>query len=170
MKSIALCGVALTAAVVAFDQVPISPPQLTTLTGCIGGDGKSRPITLMKALIVPAGTASTDADAAVISDSAGASARETPTGKTAASGVVGTAGTISGTAPAGSSASSVGGYRLSGADMSSWIGRRVQIVGTLVSSPTASSSATGANAPRAIAMPEFRVVTVQPITGACPQR
>jgi hypothetical protein len=59
--------------------------------------------------------------------------------------------------------------------MTSWIGRRVEIVGTLVSSPTASSAApvgtTGTfGKTDTLPIPEFRVVSVQPITGACPAR
>jgi hypothetical protein len=175
MKRVALGGVVLTATVVTFAQAPVNPPGLTTLSGCVGGGGKSRPITLSRALMLPASApAPAAAESAGAADGIVASDGVKPTSKTGTSASVGTAGTISGTAPAGSSASSIGGYRLSGADMSPWIGRRVQIIGTLVSSPTASSgassSATGANGPRAIAMPEFRVVTVQPITGECPQR
>jgi hypothetical protein len=62
------------------------------------------------------------------------------------------------------------GYRLSGTDMASWSGQRVQIVGVVVpaatGSPTA-SSATGAT------LPEFRVTSVTPVSGAsggCPQQ
>ena len=86
---------------------------------------------------------------------------------------VGTSGTITGTAPAGSSTSSISGYRLSGADMTPWVGRRVQIVGTLV--PAAARASSGGTAASkslagAIAMPEFRVVSVQPITGSCAEK
>jgi hypothetical protein len=71
----------------------------------------------------------------------------------------------------------IAGYRLTGNDMSSWVGQRVQIVGTVVR-PTApagaSASATGATGTAAttgaVQMPEFRVFSVQPTTGACPQR
>src|SRR4029077_4402300 len=80
-------------------------------------------------------------------------------------------GVIAGTAPAGSSGSSVTGYRLSGADMQPWIGKRVQLIGTFV--PAAASPA-GATTPGTVtsatsAPPvlEFRVQTVQAITGSC---
>jgi hypothetical protein len=62
--------------------------------------------------------------------------------------------------------------------MASWLGQRVQITGVLVT-PTApagaSSSATGStggtgSAAAATTMPEFRVVTVQPVSGPCPPR
>jgi len=45
---------------------------------------------------------------------------------------IGTSGAVTGTAPAGSSSSGVSGYRLSGVDMTSWVGKRVQLVGTVV--------------------------------------
>src|SRR5262249_16984945 len=74
---------------------------------------------------------------------------------------------VTGTAPAGSSASSVSGYRLSGADMTGWIGRRVQIVGTMTPSAAGASATNPAVTPSAT-LPEFRVVSVQPISGDCP--
>jgi hypothetical protein len=75
--------------------------------------------------------------------------------------------TAVGTAPAGSSASSVSGYRLTGADMTGWLGRRVQIVGQMVPT-TAGASATNPAATARATLPEFRVVSVQPISGECP--
>jgi hypothetical protein len=58
--------------------------------------------------------------------------------------------------------------------MTSWIGRRVQIVGSMVpsASGTAASGAaasSGAAGPTGT-FPEFRVVSVQPMTGDCPPR
>ena len=166
MKTAVLCGIALTSAVAVYGQTPAAPPRTTTLTGCITGGTKSRPITLVNALIVPLDAATTASAAVVPSAPA-----EAPTGT---SGSLGAAATVRGTAPAGSSSSSVGGYRLSGADMTSWIGRRVQIVGTLVSSPTASSTSpvgtSGTLGTNPLPMPEFHVVSVQPITGVCRAR
>jgi len=83
-------------------------------------------------------------------------------------GAVGTSGTIAGTAPAGSSTSSVSGYRLSGSDMSGWVGRRVQIVGSVVPA-AAGASISAAGASTSASTPEFRVVSVQPVTGDCPK-
>ena len=82
----------------------------------------------------------------------------------------GASASIAGTAPAGSSGSSISGYRLSGTDMASWIGKRVQIVGSVV--PAAASAIPPAGAPGAsgLSFPEFRVVSVQPATGDCPQK
>jgi hypothetical protein len=57
------------------------------------------------------------------------------------------------------------GYRLSGTDMSSWSGQRVQVVGTVAPSTTA-----GSGTPGVTPMPEFRVQSVQPIAGPCPQQ
>jgi len=71
---------------------------------------------------------------------------------------------------AGSSASSLSGYRLSGTDMTSWIGRRVQIVGSVVPAAPGASPTAAAGATSASAFPEFRVISVQPTTGDCPQR
>jgi len=76
------------------------------------------------------------------------------------------------------------GYRLSGADVSAFAGKRVQIVGGLV--PTANAAATaGASSTGVVGgtgmtgtgsttsigtMPEFRVVSVKPIEGPCPPK
>ena len=64
------------------------------------------------------------------------------------------------------------GYRLSGADMSSWSGQRVQIVGTVVPGRTTAAAAAPTNATNAgVAAPmsEFRVQSVQPVDGPCPK-
>jgi pilus assembly protein FimV len=86
------------------------------------------------------------------------------------SGAVGTSGTIAGTAPAGSSTSSVSGYRLTGADMAGWVGRRVQIVGSVAPATPGVPASPAAGAPTTPSMPEFRVVSVQPVTGDCPKQ
>jgi hypothetical protein len=62
------------------------------------------------------------------------------------------------------------GYRLSGTDMTSWSGQRVQIVGVVIPSPSGSSTASGASG---ATLPEFRVTSVTPATGGsggCPQQ
>ena len=84
---------------------------------------------------------------------------------------MGTSGTAAGTAPAGSSASSVDGYRLSGVDMASWLGRRVHLTGTVVPpEPIPQAAAVESSDRLALAaMPEFRVMSVQPVTGPCPK-
>jgi hypothetical protein len=159
MKRAVLCGIALMSTATAVAQPPVAPPQTMTLTGCILGGAKSRQIALVNALALPEGTATTP------------TAPPPPDATPRTSESAATEATVRGTAPAGSSASSVNGYRLSGADMTAWIGRRVQIVGTLVSSPGGSSGTpigTSGTKNGPLPMPEFRVVSVQPITGACP--
>jgi len=168
MKMAGLGSIVLIATASALAQPPVPAPQTTTLTGCVTGGSKSQPITLMNALTLPAGAVAPTPDTAP-------PAAETPVpppANTAPAPAV--AASVQGTAPAGSSPSSVGGYRLSGTDMTAWIGRRVQIVGMLVSSPTGSSAkatgTTGRNKNEPLPMPEFRVMSVQPITGACPAK
>jgi hypothetical protein len=79
---------------------------------------------------------------------------------------------MTGTAPAGSSGSSITGYRLSGTDMQPWLGKRVQLQGTFVpaaASPAGSTAAAAAVTGGAITPPtlEFRVQSVQPVSGPC---
>jgi hypothetical protein len=86
---------------------------------------------------------------------------------------VGAVGTV-GTTPPGAVAA-IGppppplGYRLTGSDMSSWVGRRVRVVGTmdLVPPPIIPGTVDPANPGT---FPEFSVQSVLPLTGACPQR
>jgi hypothetical protein len=73
---------------------------------------------------------------------------------------------------------------LSGADVSTYTGKRVQIVGALVPSPNAAATAgatsssvigatgtTGVASPIGVTMlPEFKVVTVTPVAGPCSPR
>jgi hypothetical protein len=167
MTNAVLGSIALISAATVFAQPPVPAPQTTTLTGCVTGGSKSQPITLMNALVLPAG--------AVADTTPPAPEPAAPHAPAAATPAVGAAASVQGTAPAGSSPSSVGGYRLSGTDMTAWIGRRVQIVGTLVSSPASSATPAGTSGgnrrrPDPLPMPEFRVVSVQPITGACPAK
>jgi hypothetical protein len=114
-----------------------------------------------------AGTSGTAGTAAPAGTTGVAGAAGTPPAATPPAGAA--SASVAGTAPAGSSGSSVSGYRLSGSDMSSWLGRRVQIVGSIV--PAAPGAAPTAAAGGAQAtFPEFRVVSVQPMTGDCPQK
>jgi hypothetical protein len=50
-------------------------------------------------------------------------------------------------------------------DMTTWIGRRVQIVGTV--EPAKEAVALDAAKPAAPPMPTLRVMSVQPVTGPC---
>ena len=61
------------------------------------------------------------------------------------------------------------GYRLSGSDMSSWMGRRVQVVGTMDLVPPQFIPGT-VDMTNPATFPEFYVQSVLPLTGACPQR
>jgi hypothetical protein len=208
MKRLLLGCITLIGSTVAFAQPPepaaaAAQPRTITLTGCVAGGQNAQPVTLANALVIPATEqpAAAAAPPSPVPDAvsptptqpqsagAGAAAGAGPAGAAAppatsetagatAPAAVGTTGTVAGTAPAGSSSSSASGYRLSGADMSTWIGKRVQIVGSLVPAAAgaavtaAASSAIGASAAGASgssALPEFRVVSVSPATGDCPK-
>lgn len=56
------------------------------------------------------------------------------------------------------------GYRLMGSDMTSWVGRRVQVIGTMVPQEPEALSAPGTSYYQ-----EFDVQSVVPLTGVCPQ-
>ena len=77
-------------------------------------------------------------------------------------GAVGTFGSATAVPPAPS------GYFLTGSDMSSWVGRRVQVEGTLTSS-TIDIYPAVAGAASPPFLQEFRVLGVVPLIGACPQ-
>jgi hypothetical protein len=194
MKTVVLCGIALLAVAPAFAQTstPASadPANKTvTLTGCVGGGVDSAPITLSQAMVVPTSqpdqapspvppsTASpvTQSPDPTLPPSGAAAVTPSPTGtsgtKMPGPGTAATPGVMTGTAPAGSSGSSITGYRLSGADMQPWLGRRVQMIGTFVPAAAAPAGSTttaavtgGATTPPAL---EFRVQSVQPVTGPC---
>jgi hypothetical protein len=163
--------------------------KTVTLTGCVGGGGSdAKAITLTNALVIPgtpqpgqldqtpsplpptASSSATQPDPTMPPPAATAApappSAQSPVGTSgsktpATSGATGVA--VTGTAPAGSSASSVSGYQLSGTDMQPWIGKRVQVIGTFAPPPAASANA---GAP---AMREFKVQTVTPATGPCPR-
>ena len=177
-------------------QAPANTPRTITLTGCVAGGSNAQPVTLANAMVVPnapeaattpspvppaaSSGATQPAGAAAGVGTAGTAAAGAGTAGTASAGV-GTAGTmppagaagtsgaasVAGTAPAGSSGSSISGYRLSGTDMASWIGKRVQIVGSVVPAAAGATPTPGASG---LNVPEFRVVSVQPATGDCPQK
>jgi hypothetical protein len=170
MKTAVPCGIALLCSFAAFAQTPPTPadaPKAITITGCVAGGVNSQSITLTNAMVIPAADASAEGSAAPspVPPPVSSPATQPPS-------AVGTSGTVAGTAPAGSSTSSVSGYHLSGVDMSSWLGRRVQIVGSVVPSPIppAAGTATAASAPGTVKLPELRVVSVQPATGSCSEK
>jgi len=194
MVRLLLCGITLVGSSVAFAQTPAPPetgatPHTITLTGCVGGGANAQPVTLTSAMVIPtteqAGTVMPSPVPAPVSPTAtqpaaatGAAAKAGGTGAAGTPGAVGTSGTmVAGTAPAGSSSSSISGYKLSGTDMSPWLGRRVQIVGSLVpDAPNGAPTSAAAIGATRIApdgspiLPELRVVSVSPVTGECPGR
>jgi hypothetical protein len=197
MRTVVLCSITLLAVAPAFAQTgtPASADpahKSVTLTGCVGGGMDSAPITLSQAMVVPttpqpdqtpspvppsASSPATQPPDATLPPSGGAAVTPSPTGtsgtKMPGPSTAGTTGVITGTAPAGSSGSSITGYRLSGTDMQPWLGKRVQLLGTFVPAAAAPAGSTttaavtgGASMPPAL---EFRVQTVQPVTGPCPK-
>jgi hypothetical protein len=170
MKTAVLCGIALVCSSAAFAQTPPASgdaPKAITLTGCVAGGVNAQPITLTNAMVIPAADAAGESSAAPspVPPPVSPPATQPPS-------PVGTSGTVVGTAPAGSSTSSASGYRLSGVDMSSWLGKRVEIVGSVVAAPIppAAGTATAASAPGTVKLPELRVVSVQPATGSCSEK
>jgi hypothetical protein len=184
MRTPWLCSFVMFGATAACGQTnsPPATPQsdasrTVAVTGCVARGHKSEPITLTHAMVLPFGVPVATQDTAPAPDwftpplldpaRLSASATQPPQGAQSrtkppptgsaipdAVGTSGTSVTIVGTAPVGSSASSVDGYRLSGVDMTSWIGRRVQLIGKLIpAGPT----------------PEFRVTSVEPVSGPCPR-
>ena len=198
MKNLWLCSFVVAGATAAYGQTSVTPPvssdsaRTVVVTGCVARGDKADPITLTHAMVMPFGSPSvapepisaaepstppspepTPVSAAATQPQTPAARKATPPSTTGSAipGAVGTSGTIEGTAPAGSSASTVDGYRLSGVDMTTWIGRRVQIMGT-VSPPAALTQAVAVETSERVAlaaMPEFRVMSVQPVTGPCPK-
>ena len=57
------------------------------------------------------------------------------------------------------------GYRLTGSDMSSWVGRRVQVTGNVVPPDPEAVEVF----PEIASFPQFDVHSVVPLTGGCPQ-
>ena len=196
MKIPCLCSFVVFGASAVFGQTSPTPPvasdapRTVVVTGCVARGDTSDPVTLTNAMVLPFGSpavapepiSAAEPSTPPLPEPAPVSARATqpqkpapatPSSSTASGvpGAVGTSGTIAGTAPAGSSASTVGGYRLSGVDMTTWIGRRVQITGT-VNPPPALAQAVAVESSERVAlaaMPEFLVMSVQPVTGPCPK-
>jgi hypothetical protein len=195
MKTVVLCGITLLAVAPAFAQTSTpasadSAIKTVTLTGCVGGGVDSAPVTLSQAMVVPttpqpdqtpspvpssASSPVTQPPDPTLPPSGAAAVTPSPTGtsgtKIPGPSTAGTTGVVTGTAPAGSSGSSITGYRLSGTDMQPWIGKRVQLLGTFAPAAAAPAGSTtaagvtgGASMPPAL---EFRVQSVQPVTGPC---
>ena len=82
---------------------------------------------------------------------------------------INTAPPTAGINTAGQAAANTGGFLLSGVSMSPFSGQRVQVVGVMVpqTSPGA-ATAVGTTGTTGAPMQEFRVQSVQPISGNCP--
>jgi len=115
-----------------------------------------------------AGTAGTSGTAGTVGTTGTAA-----TGATARPGAAGppTAATAA-AAPVTSPSSPVAttGYRLSGADVSGFRGQRVQIVGSLVQSASSATSSAATPGATTTGVREFKVQSVQAISGSCPQQ
>src|SRR5262245_7321065 len=168
-------------------QIPGSlTPGTITLSGCVGGGIGSGLITMMSPTIGPSPTqaasglqpayrlppawsttpalpilppSESGAVATYGTIAPGSRGALGTTGRTA----VGAVGTVGSAAPAPPS-----GYFLTGSDMSSWVGRRVQVEGTLTSA-TIDIYPAVAGAASPPFLQEFRVLGVVPLIGACPQ-
>lgn len=173
MKLLTLGGIAMICAATASSQTTgaatsQSRPQTTassktaqtvTMTGCVGSlSGSTGGFVLSNPLVIPSSSPTSAARAPESSSTAA-----TPSTPGTSSAPIGTSGAVD----------AKDGYRLSGTDMSSWAGRRVQIVGVVVpatTGPAAKSGVGGSGSTTGQTLPEFRVQTVQPITGSCPEK
>ncbi len=164
-------GTAQTQSQTAQNQNEATNNQTMTMTGCVGGTGAiDQPFVLSNISVL--GTAP-----------------GTTTGVTGTSGGAGnTPGTATGPGSAAAPASA-GTYQLTGRDLSAYVGRRVQVVGTVT--PTAASSGTAMNSGTAGTMgttgaagttgttgtagtpgatgpiPQFKVQSVNVLPGTC---
>jgi hypothetical protein len=167
MKTPWLCSAIVLSAAAAFAQAPgpvaSDAPKIVSVTGCVANGSKPDTVTLTHAMVLPFGSPTVVPEPLSAAEPSAPAQPEPPSRTSAIPGAVGTSGTIAGTAPAGSSASTVDGYHLSGGDLTAWIGRRVQVVGT-VEPPKAAVALDTAKPP---ATPTLRVMSVQPVTGSC---
>jgi hypothetical protein len=179
MKLPILGGVLVCAAAVCAAQTASKPSstvrarQKMTLSGC-----------------VTAGTTAADPFTLTVPETAGNPTVPTPGAPPAVGALppLGTTGTRG--AEVNSDATPARGYRLSGTNMKPYVGKRVRIVGGFVPSPNAAAtagaassgvvpptgvdgainSATTPNTTGVVALPEFNVVTVRAMPGACRPR
>jgi hypothetical protein len=167
MKIPWLCSAIVLSAAAAFAQIPgpvaTDAPKIISVTGCVANGTKPDTVTLTHAMVLPFGSPTFVPEPLSVAESSAPAQPAPPSRTSAIPGAVGTSGTISGTAPAGSSASSVDGYRLSGVDMTVWIGRRVQVVGTV--EPPRQAVVLDIGKPSSA--PTLLVMSVQPVTGPC---
>ena len=160
-------------------QDAAAPAKTVTMSGCVAVGSDARPFTLANAMVLPdAPKPGVDSETpSPVPPPVSATPTEPAGSGTAASATAGATGTTGSAIPAaagtsGSTAkdSNVGTYSLTGTDMTPWSGKRVQIVGTVISPKTASTSAPRAGASTDAAAPlEFRVQSVQSVAGPCPK-
>ena len=165
----------------ATDPFMLSDASLASVGSAMPGHVTTpTPNTTPSAAAAPASPAAAAAPAtptaagAPVTPTAGPPATAGTAGTSGTAGTAGTPGTATtaAAAPATSPSSPVAaaGYRLSGADVSGFRGQRVQIVGSLV--PPAASATSSAARPGATTtgVREFKVQSVQAISGSCPQQ
>jgi len=177
---------ALTACANVFAQTatPITPPQMPgtsttgaiTMSGCVGGGIGSGPITMMSPTIAPSSTqpgsvassaTPSSSQSSVVAPPAYQPTSAPPAGAptTSGSGAVGTTGTAASGVVGTAGTTGPSGYRLTGSDLNAWVGRRVQVVGTMAPLTAETNVPTAGPA----SLQEFRVQSVVPLTGPCPQ-
>jgi hypothetical protein len=181
--SIALLSVTTAGAQTSAPATADQSKESVTLSGCVTGGSGLNPVTLTQALLLP-GThepGQVDQTPSLIPPSVSAGATQQASSEAAVPSPVGTSGSktsspistsgvASGTAPAGSSGASLSGYRLSGVDMTPWLGQRVLLLGTFVpAAPQAAPSATITGATAAPPLLEFKVSGVKQTSGSCPK-
>ena len=147
--------------------------QSITLSGCVGSINQAPDqFSLSSAALVPASAQPATPPTAATAAPPAASPTTPPTAATPPQPATPPAPTTAGSVAAATQPGAIAsGYRLSGLDMSSWSGKRVQIVGAVVPSTTAGSlltTAVGTTGTMGKALPEFRVQSVTPTTGDCP--
>jgi hypothetical protein len=187
MKTAVLFSIALLSTTIASAQTSAPAPidqskESVTLAGCVTGGSGLRPVTLTQALLLPGTHEPGQIDQTPSLIPPPVSSEETqprtaapvpsPVGTSGskASSPTGTTGVVSGTAPAGSSGASLSGYRLSGLDMTPWLGQRVLLIGTFVpAAPQAEPSPIVTGAAAAPPLLEFKVNTVKQTSGSCPK-
>jgi hypothetical protein len=184
MKPIALGLIFVATTATAYAQVarPILPPPpygsaatgTLTLSGCVTGGGVGAgSITMVNPTIVPP-TVAPESVAGAARPIAIPPISITPMHlppdlsyyEPSAVGTTGI-GEASSVGAAGVSPSGLAGYRLTGSDMTSWVGRRVQVSGTPVPlDPEAMEAISDSNAPY---FQDFNVESVVPLIGVCAQ-
>jgi hypothetical protein len=159
---------------------PILPPTYgssatgtTTMSGCVSGGGVGAgPITMMSPTIAPStvapGSVASSARPITIPPVTITPMYLPPNTSSYEPSAVGTTGTGAagsvGTTGISPTAAGPIGYRLTGSDMSSWVGRRVQVSGTMV--PPEPDALSNPDTPY---YQDFDVQSVVPLTGVCPR-